>query len=158
MITSVHDEVPASPAGSVTGASIAAPAPAPAPDPDPDPAPALPPFDPAQESPSGDRTPQEERRARICLYLARRVRRDGSGKLERGALRDAASEFGGSLHVVRAVWDRNMNAILEPDRYALDVARRKGCGRPSKMTCAQVRAAVGRVPCRYRHSLRTLAE
>ena len=79
-------------------------------------------------------------------------------KLEHGALRDAVSEFGGSIHVVRAAWDKNRNAILEPDKYALDVRSKNGGGRPSKMTGAQVRAAVGKVPCRYRHSLRKLAE
>lgn len=132
--------------------------------------PALPPFaasaasaaSPLVVGPGGRqpprKNPQEERRAQLCLYLARRVRRDGSGKLERGALRDAASEFEMSLTGVQGLWVTHKNAILEPDKYALDVSRRKGSGNKGKMTAMQVRAAVRGVPCRYRHSLRALAE
>mmetsp|Transcript_8579 Transcript_8579/g.19249 ORF Transcript_8579/g.19249 Transcript_8579/m.19249 type:complete len:244 (+) Transcript_8579:61-792(+) len=98
---------------------------------------------------------QKERRNQICLFLSKRVTKDD--KLENGALDDAAEIFNCKKRCVRGVWTKYKNAIVYPDKYKLDVSRKKGTGNKPKFTAAQVQAAVSGVPCRYRHSIRSLA-
>jgi len=99
--------------------------------------------------------PKDEKRVQICLFLSKRVTK--RGRLETGALDDAMEEFDIKFGGVRSIWRMYKNAIIEPDKYELDVSRKKGSGRKSKFTAAYVQAAVNAVPCKYRLSLRTLA-
>eukprot|EP00581_Thalassiosira_minuscula_P012292 CAMPEP_0183718978 /NCGR_PEP_ID=MMETSP0737-20130205/12084_1 /TAXON_ID=385413 /ORGANISM="Thalassiosira miniscula, Strain CCMP1093" /LENGTH=376 /DNA_ID=CAMNT_0025948639 /DNA_START=6 /DNA_END=1136 /DNA_ORIENTATION=- len=101
---------------------------------------------------------QEEKRAQICLFLAQRV--DHSrGKLQRGAMEEAAVRYGVSTKgTVAGLWYKHKNFILYPDKYTLDVRRKKGSGRSTKWTHAEIMEAVKKVPCRYRNSLRALSD
>ena len=73
---------------------------------------------------SGIMMTQEERRAQILTYLASRVRHDGSGKLKDGTINAAAEEFKCTYQIIWQVWNKNRNAILNPD----NVGRKDGSG------------------------------
>jgi len=98
---------------------------------------------------------REEKRAGICLFLSDRITERGHP--ERGALDAAGKKFGYAKESVRGIWRRHKDAILFPDKYKLDVTRKKGTGCTGKYTASQIRAAVRKVPCQYRHSIRSLS-
>lgn len=79
---------------------------------------------------SGIMMTQEERRAQILTYLARRVRHDGSGKLKDGTMNAAAEEFKCTYQIIWQVWNKNRNAILNPDK----VGRKNGSGNQPSST------------------------
>jgi len=81
---------------------------------------------------------QEERRAQILTYLASRVRHDGSGKLNDGTINAAAEEFKCTYHIIWQVWNKNRNAILNPDK----VGRKDGSGNQPSSTSTKTSVVV----------------
>ena len=60
----------------------------------------------------------EELRYQICMFLGKR---SNNGKLAKSALADAAESFGRKKGIVRQLWRTHKNAIVNPDKFKLDV-------------------------------------
>ena len=80
-----------------------------------------------------------------------------NGRLNRGAFKAVAERTGISTRAVERIWQRFRKSILDPVAQPLDVSRKKGSGRPRKISMEELRAAIKEIPFSQRTTFRSTA-
>jgi len=96
----------------------------------------------------------EELRYQICMFLSQRLK---NGKLGKDSLDQAAEMFGRKKGGVRHLWRTHKKAIVNPEKFKLNVKRKEGTGGKCKIKVSDVERMVKAVQFRYRQTYRSLA-
>ena len=96
----------------------------------------------------------EELRYQICIFLSQRLK---NGKLGKNSLDQAAEMFGRKKGGVQHLWRTHKKAIVNPEKFKLNIKRKEGTGGKRKIKVSDVVRRVKAVPFWYRQTYRSLA-
>ena len=97
---------------------------------------------------------QEKTRRDICFFLRGHI---VGRSLKRGTANLAAVAYNVRERYVRDIWAKHKKSILYPDKFPLNIRRKKGSGRQFIHTPEEIQDMVKKVPLRHRQTFRALS-
>ena len=86
-------------------------------------------------------TAQHQNRLQVCMFLKGRINRGGK-KLLPDTVPQAAMKFNLLIYGVKKIWRAHKASMINPTKFKIDVARKKGSGRKRNVSDAVLIAQV----------------
>lgn len=93
----------------------------------------------------------------LIVSVLRQYIADCGKRLKRHAINEVAQRLSVKPAAVSRLWLRYKNSILYPEKYGIDISRKKGSGRPCKIELRKLYEMVKAVPFSERRTIRSLA-
>ena len=103
-----------------------------------------------------DKRTQKETRELVTCILRQYIAPCGKRLVKRGVDK-AADRLGMKPAAVARLWQKYKRSILNPEKFGIDVGRKKGSGRHRKIALSELYAKVKAVPFSERQTVRSLA-